>query len=643
MASRIEFITIDEQFPLAGQDNDSQGFRDNFGIIKTSLGNADDNFRDLEENGARRDSDNNFANNSLINANLDSFTQQFLLGGTQTIDSGTQETPDANKLVKISEGHYHSYVIGLGASVTGNAGSFRETTLQLTDWPAENFSSVIVELSSDDDGPYLVKFASENGGRFLKETTDAIQGVIDGDELVGVEVFVQPSILAQIVQFWTYNGGETIYAKSLGEFGIDGLGIHRVEGVITNWVDLRPYADNEARDADWPNPIAGEIVFVTNVDGSPELQGYSGTEWINMLGAGDTIEVTPVSASFTINRDSIGRYYRASSVDALEVTVPTDLSYSFPLGSSVSVIQTGEGSVNILAEEGAIVNSADSFYTTRTKFSAATLTKVANSEWDLVGDLKSGGSCCAIDWDDMNIGSTGQQGFEVTEGRDGELGGSIVPDNCGANAVQFDKKSVQLFNGGQVLRVNMFRQEYGVYEYVSFFTDEDASYNPNYDFNSIRYMSLDQTVLASNTMGNNDSVELLILYNDDGIRKTTGPDFAPDEFVLYFVPGVVESTAQDFVWDLTYRAPDDFRHTADFNIVSTSTSVVLPWDPDAGAPPVYKVVFEAPGAFNGIRLSASYGQQVAILDSRLCKDNDLMTWPLYYDVDDGGGCGGGCS
>ena len=40
MASNISTTNIDETYPVAGQDNDSQGFRDNFSQIKTQLGTA---------------------------------------------------------------------------------------------------------------------------------------------------------------------------------------------------------------------------------------------------------------------------------------------------------------------------------------------------------------------------------------------------------------------------------------------------------------------------------------------------------------------------------------------------------------------------------------------------------------------------
>ena len=40
MASNINSNNVDGTFPIAGQDNDSQGFRDNFTNIKTNFTNA---------------------------------------------------------------------------------------------------------------------------------------------------------------------------------------------------------------------------------------------------------------------------------------------------------------------------------------------------------------------------------------------------------------------------------------------------------------------------------------------------------------------------------------------------------------------------------------------------------------------------
>ena len=40
MPSNINTTDIDIEFPVAGQDNDSQGFRDNFSILKNNFASA---------------------------------------------------------------------------------------------------------------------------------------------------------------------------------------------------------------------------------------------------------------------------------------------------------------------------------------------------------------------------------------------------------------------------------------------------------------------------------------------------------------------------------------------------------------------------------------------------------------------------
>jgi len=48
MASNINANNIDGNFPVAGQDNDSQGFRDNFTNVKTNFTNAKSEIEDLQ-------------------------------------------------------------------------------------------------------------------------------------------------------------------------------------------------------------------------------------------------------------------------------------------------------------------------------------------------------------------------------------------------------------------------------------------------------------------------------------------------------------------------------------------------------------------------------------------------------------------
>jgi hypothetical protein len=53
MASSITTTNIDATFPVAGQDNDSQGFRDNFSQIKTQLSTASTEITSLQANRSK--------------------------------------------------------------------------------------------------------------------------------------------------------------------------------------------------------------------------------------------------------------------------------------------------------------------------------------------------------------------------------------------------------------------------------------------------------------------------------------------------------------------------------------------------------------------------------------------------------------
>ncbi len=52
MTSNINYLSINENFPVAGEDNDTQTFRDNFDTIKTSLRAAQEEITNIQANTA---------------------------------------------------------------------------------------------------------------------------------------------------------------------------------------------------------------------------------------------------------------------------------------------------------------------------------------------------------------------------------------------------------------------------------------------------------------------------------------------------------------------------------------------------------------------------------------------------------------
>ncbi len=70
MTSNINYAAINENFPVAGQDNDTQVFRDNFDSIKTNFSAAKTEIEDLQDNVARTDQDNDFLYNVVGSVTL---------------------------------------------------------------------------------------------------------------------------------------------------------------------------------------------------------------------------------------------------------------------------------------------------------------------------------------------------------------------------------------------------------------------------------------------------------------------------------------------------------------------------------------------------------------------------------------------
>ena len=88
MASSINPNNISVTFPIAGQDNDSQGFRDNFNNIKTNLTHAKTELEDLQAKGIFKSA---LTGTSLVNDGAGSVLEDFELKDMSEtkVDKGT--------------------------------------------------------------------------------------------------------------------------------------------------------------------------------------------------------------------------------------------------------------------------------------------------------------------------------------------------------------------------------------------------------------------------------------------------------------------------------------------------------------------------------------------------------------------------
>lgn len=192
MASNIDYISIDETYPIAGKDNDSQGFRDNFSIIKNNFASAKGEIDDLQLNAARLDVGTvNFNNHTISNANLVSVSLGTYTGG---LVSGTTTVDYRN-------GHYQAFTV--------NSGTVDDPVIfTITRFPTiTNLSKLTIELTAD-DSTRQVKFVIDGASTILKSTRIPTSSTFP----------VTSSTHPIIFEFWTRDAGTTVFCDYLGQF-----------------------------------------------------------------------------------------------------------------------------------------------------------------------------------------------------------------------------------------------------------------------------------------------------------------------------------------------------------------------------------------------------------------------------------------
>ena len=193
MASNIVSSSIDETFPIAGQDNNSQGFRDNFSAIKAGLASAASEITALQNGAASLSRDNDFNGHTIANAVYNKFYGAVLVNSSVS---------SASVPVNITNGPYQVYTLGAGSTFT----------FTFQDWPAVSgygpvIASIRLHIFSNQSESKTVHFATANGGVIKPDTS-----------LSGSYVTLPVNGTSKVAEFWTYNGGSTVFMRVVGTF-----------------------------------------------------------------------------------------------------------------------------------------------------------------------------------------------------------------------------------------------------------------------------------------------------------------------------------------------------------------------------------------------------------------------------------------
>lgn len=193
MTSSINYSGVDETFPIAGVDNETQGFRENFAVIKNSLAAAKGEIEDLQAKAllkaALSDSvlSNDMQAETIVNLNLASSTME-VFRHPGVVVAGADQPP-----ISFESGHYQ--VFSLGDNIT----------FSITDWPTNGtYGCVRVELYGDGTSR-TVGFQVTGNKVILKD--NSFPGTLT----------VQSETTPKIIEIWSSNG-TTFFLKYLGAF-----------------------------------------------------------------------------------------------------------------------------------------------------------------------------------------------------------------------------------------------------------------------------------------------------------------------------------------------------------------------------------------------------------------------------------------
>ena len=95
-----------------------------------------------------------------------------------------------------------------------------------------------------------------------------------------------------------------------------------------------------------------------------------------------------VTNAYTVGLSDNGQLTTLDNAAAIGVTIPLNATTAFPIGAQLHFVQIGDGTVTFIPATNAVIIGSTPGLKLRTKWSMATLTKIATNTWVLVGDLK---------------------------------------------------------------------------------------------------------------------------------------------------------------------------------------------------------------------------------------------------------------
>jgi hypothetical protein len=153
--------------------------------------------------------------------------------------------------------------------------------------------------------------------------------------------------------------------------------------VLNAKAGVNNFADAAARDAAITAPTNGIVVFVRQLN---QIQYYFNGAWRVY---GENASLLTKTAGHVLEISDAGRTIEMDADTANTVTIPTNASVPFLIGTQIAFVQTGPGQTSFAAANGVTTTilSKSSNKKISSRYSPATLIKKDTDTWILIGDL----------------------------------------------------------------------------------------------------------------------------------------------------------------------------------------------------------------------------------------------------------------
>jgi hypothetical protein len=316
MSSNINPNNIDTTYPIAGQDNDSQGFRDNFTNIKTNFQYAEDELSDLQSKVVLKSAlTGTTLDNDMGGAPIKNPTLQGVRYTPVLLDSQT-----GSVVIDFSAGQYFSVATGDSISLDfanlPSAGNYAIWQVAVT---ITNIAYTLTLPSAVGSGASATSLANILGR----------SGQIITFESTGTYVF----------QFSTVNGGSAIFIEDLTRNAEASLAINELtDVVITSPVNNQLLKYNSASNT-WVNSTVtytldnlSDVVVSTPVNNQLLKYNSVSNTWVNSTvtysldNLSDVVITSPTSNDILVYNSISNLWTNQSQSDSVYPTIVVNVT-----------------------------------------------------------------------------------------------------------------------------------------------------------------------------------------------------------------------------------------------------------------------------------------------------------------------------